>query len=258
MVAGDGLVGRITDVASTTAQVELITDPRNAVSAQVLPDGPQGIVEPVAGDPDDLRLDFISNEEAVEEGQILVTAGWVDGEIASAYPYGIPHRRDHRDHARRPGLPAGHRAPVRRHARPPVRPGPDGRPGTPGGERMIVTWQIGLRLAAILLLTVIVQVSFVSYLSILGATPDVVPVVIAVVGLLGGALAGAVAGFATGLLVDSVLLQTLGVSSLVLLSVGLPRGPLPRGVRNRQPAGPRAPGRRPDPARHGRRSSRCS
>jgi rod shape-determining protein MreD len=85
---------------------------------------------------------------------------------------------------------------------------------------MIVTWQIGLRLAVILLLTVILQVSFFSYLSILGATPDVVTVVIAVIGLLGGALSGAVAGFATGLVIDSVLLQTLGVSSLVLLGVG--------------------------------------
>ena len=85
---------------------------------------------------------------------------------------------------------------------------------------MIVTWQIALRLAVIVLLTVIVQVSFFSYLSILGATPDVVPVVIAVIGLLGGALSGAVTGFVAGLLIDSVLLQTLGVSSLVLLGVG--------------------------------------
>ena len=85
---------------------------------------------------------------------------------------------------------------------------------------MIVTWQIGLRLAAIVLVAVLLQVSFLSYLSILGATPDVLPVVIAVLGLLGGAVTGAVAGFATGLLVDSLLLQTLGVSSLVLLSVG--------------------------------------
>jgi rod shape-determining protein MreD len=85
---------------------------------------------------------------------------------------------------------------------------------------MIVTWQIGLRLAAIVLVTVLVQVSFLSYLSFLGATPDIVSVVIAVLGLLGGALTGAVAGFATGLLLDSMLLQTLGVSSLVLLCVG--------------------------------------
>ena len=90
VVSGDGLVGRISEVTNSTAQVQLITDPRNAVSARVVPDGPQGIVEPVAGDPDDLRLDFISNEEEVEEGQMLVTAGWSDGEISSAYPYGIP------------------------------------------------------------------------------------------------------------------------------------------------------------------------
>jgi rod shape-determining protein MreC len=90
VIGPDGLVGRVLDATSSSAQVELITDPRNAVSARVVPDGPQGIVEPVAGDPDDLRLDFVTNEEAVEEGQILVTAGWSDGEISSAYPYGIP------------------------------------------------------------------------------------------------------------------------------------------------------------------------
>jgi rod shape-determining protein MreC len=90
VISGDGLVGRIAEVTSSTAQVQLLTDPRNAVSARVVPDGPQGILEPVAGDPDDLRLDFISDEEEVEEGQMLVTAGWSDGELSSAYPQGIP------------------------------------------------------------------------------------------------------------------------------------------------------------------------
>lgn len=85
---------------------------------------------------------------------------------------------------------------------------------------MIVTWQISLRLAAIALLGVVLQASFFSYLSILGAAPDVLPVVVAALGLLGGAVTGAVAGFAMGLLIDSVLLETLGVSSLVLLCVG--------------------------------------
>jgi cell shape-determining protein MreC len=85
----------VSEAANSTAQVQLITDPRNAVSARVLsgpdaPPGPQGILEPVAGDPDDLRFDFISDEEEVEEGQMLVTAGWSNGEISSAYPYGIP------------------------------------------------------------------------------------------------------------------------------------------------------------------------
>jgi rod shape-determining protein MreD len=85
---------------------------------------------------------------------------------------------------------------------------------------MIVTRRIALRIALIVLAAVVLQVSFFSYLVLLGATPTVVPVVVVCLGLLGGALVGAVCGFAAGLLLDSVLLQTLGVSSLVLLSVG--------------------------------------
>ncbi len=85
---------------------------------------------------------------------------------------------------------------------------------------MIVTPKIALRIALIVIAAVILQCSFFSYLSILGATPYLVPVVIVSVGLLGGAVVGAVSGFAAGFLLDSILLQTLGVSSLVLLSIG--------------------------------------
>jgi len=85
---------------------------------------------------------------------------------------------------------------------------------------MIVTWRIGLRIGLVVLAAVVLQVSFFSYLSILGATPDVVGVVIVALGLLGGGVIGAVCGFVTGLLLDSVLLQTLGVSSIVLLTIG--------------------------------------
>jgi rod shape-determining protein MreD len=85
---------------------------------------------------------------------------------------------------------------------------------------MIVTRRIALRIALIVVLAVILQVSFLSFLSFLGATPNVIPVVIVCLGLLGGAVIGAVCGFAAGLLLDSVLLQTLGISSLVLLSIG--------------------------------------
>jgi rod shape-determining protein MreC len=90
VVTGDGLVGRITDVTPNTAQVELITDHNNAVSAQVMPNGPTGIVEPEVGDPEDLLLDYISSDEPVQENQTLVTAGWSNGQISSAYPPGIP------------------------------------------------------------------------------------------------------------------------------------------------------------------------
>jgi rod shape-determining protein MreC len=89
VINGDGLVGRVTDTTSGSAQVTLITDHRSAVSATLLPNGPSGVVEPEVGDPDDLLLDFIEEEDEVKEGQTLVTAGWSDGEISSAYPYGL-------------------------------------------------------------------------------------------------------------------------------------------------------------------------
>lgn len=85
---------------------------------------------------------------------------------------------------------------------------------------MIVTWRITLRIAVIVLLAAILQVSFFSYLSIFGAAPDLVGVVVVSLGLLGGGVIGAVCGFALGLVMDSVLLQTLGVSSIVLLTMG--------------------------------------
>jgi rod shape-determining protein MreD len=85
---------------------------------------------------------------------------------------------------------------------------------------MIVTRRIGLRIGLIVLAAVILQVSFFSYITVFGASPNVIPVVVAVLGLLGGAVIGAVCGFAAGLLVDSLLLQTLGISSLALLLVG--------------------------------------
>lgn len=85
---------------------------------------------------------------------------------------------------------------------------------------MIVTKRIAIRIALIVLAAVILQVSFLSFLSLLGAIPNLVPVVVVCLGLLGGAVVGGVGGFVAGLLVDSMLLQTLGVTSLVLLSIG--------------------------------------
>jgi rod shape-determining protein MreC len=90
VVNGDGLVGRISEVTTGTSQVQLITDHDNAVSAQILPSGPTGIVEPEVGDPEDLLLDFIDNDETIQENQTLATAGWSNGVISSAYPPGIP------------------------------------------------------------------------------------------------------------------------------------------------------------------------
>jgi rod shape-determining protein MreD len=85
---------------------------------------------------------------------------------------------------------------------------------------VIVTWRIGVRIAVVIVATVVLQLSFFSYLTFFGTTPDIVPLVVVSLGLLGGAVVGALLGFATGLLLDSALLGTLGVSSLVLLTAG--------------------------------------
>jgi rod shape-determining protein MreD len=85
---------------------------------------------------------------------------------------------------------------------------------------MIVTWRLGVRIALLIVVTVIFQVSFLSFLAVFGVSPDIVPVLVVSLGLLGGALFGAVCGFAAGILVDSLLFQTLGTSALVLLSAG--------------------------------------
>jgi rod shape-determining protein MreC len=90
VVTGDGLAGRITDITRGTAVVTLITDDRSAVSARVLPNGPEGVAEPEVGDPSDLLLDFIDRSQPIHRGQILVTAGWSNGAISSAFPPGIP------------------------------------------------------------------------------------------------------------------------------------------------------------------------
>jgi len=89
VVTGDGLVGRVSQATGATATVTMITDHRSAVSAKALPAGPEGVVEPEAGDPNTLLLDFIQNDAKVHAGDLLVTAGWSSGAISSAYPYGI-------------------------------------------------------------------------------------------------------------------------------------------------------------------------
>src|SRR5262249_18044887 len=85
---------------------------------------------------------------------------------------------------------------------------------------MIVTPWISARIALILLVAVVLQLSFFSEIDLFGTSPELMRVVIVCLGLLGGAVIGAVCGFAAGLPIDSALLQTLGVSSLTLLAVG--------------------------------------
>jgi rod shape-determining protein MreD len=85
---------------------------------------------------------------------------------------------------------------------------------------MIVTPKILLRLIALALLGVLLQLSFFSRVSFFETSPDILPALVVVFGLLGGSMTGAVAGFSIGLLVDCLLAGTLGATSLVLLGIG--------------------------------------
>jgi rod shape-determining protein MreD len=85
---------------------------------------------------------------------------------------------------------------------------------------------IALRLAALGLVTVIVQLSAVSQITVIGVSADLSPLVVMSTGLLLGSVPGAVMGFCMGLLVDMALLQTPGVSSLIFIAVGYGAGRL--------------------------------
>ena len=82
------------------------------------------------------------------------------------------------------------------------------------------TLRLTLRLVALALVTVVVQESAVSQISIFGVSADLTPLVVVSVGLLAGSMPGAIMGFGTGLLVDTVLVQTLGVTSLLYIPIG--------------------------------------
>jgi rod shape-determining protein MreD len=86
--------------------------------------------------------------------------------------------------------------------------------------------RIVTRLAAVALIGVIVQMAAISQITVFGVPADLSPLLVASVGLLAGSVTGATFGFAVGLLVDTALLQTLGVSSLLLTTVGYGAGRL--------------------------------
>jgi rod shape-determining protein MreD len=77
-----------------------------------------------------------------------------------------------------------------------------------------------IRLVVLALVTVVIQEAAISQISIFGVSADLTPLMVMSVGLLAGSMTGAVMGFATGLLVDTVLVQTLGITSLLYIAIG--------------------------------------
>jgi rod shape-determining protein MreD len=86
--------------------------------------------------------------------------------------------------------------------------------------------QLPLRMAALGLVLAIVQITAISQVTLLGVSADLTPLLVASTGLFAGSIAGAVMGFSLGLFVDLALVQTLGVTSLVLTIVGYAAGRL--------------------------------
>ena len=91
-----------------------------------------------------------------------------------------------------------------------------------------MTWNatsIG-RLVAIGVVGGILQLTTVSQVAIFGVPADLSPLLVAAVGLLCGSIAGASFGFGLGVFMDTLLAQTLGLTSLVLLTAGYGAGRL--------------------------------
>jgi rod shape-determining protein MreC len=90
VIAAGGLAGKVTRVTGGTAEVALITDASSAVSAQIMPNGANGIVKPEVGRPEDLLLDFVQKGRRVTEGTTVVTSGFTSSRVESLFPRGIP------------------------------------------------------------------------------------------------------------------------------------------------------------------------
>jgi rod shape-determining protein MreC len=93
VVAGDGLVGHVSDVGSDYAIVTLITDQSSAVGAKVLDgtaSGDFGLLVPSVGDPTDLLVQLLPRDAPVRVGQPVVTSGSRSSRLQSLYPPDIP------------------------------------------------------------------------------------------------------------------------------------------------------------------------
>lgn len=90
VVTAAGLVGRVTKVSRRLSRVTLLIDETNAVSALDVKSNAAGIVRHGVAGGEALILDRVAKEDVVEAGDVVITAGWRSGRLASIYPRGIP------------------------------------------------------------------------------------------------------------------------------------------------------------------------
>ena len=84
VVTGEGLVGTVVRVAHNVSLVALLTDDTTSVSSIDANTRAQGVVKAGAS------FDHVGKDQEVKSGDLLVTAGWKTGSLASIYPPKIP------------------------------------------------------------------------------------------------------------------------------------------------------------------------
>ena len=89
VVNDEGLVGKVAQVASDAAQVDLITDSTMGVSARIGSSRITGVVQPKLGAPNDLLLQYLPANTQATGGEYVVTSGTIAAGDESLYPPGI-------------------------------------------------------------------------------------------------------------------------------------------------------------------------
>jgi rod shape-determining protein MreC len=82
VIAGQGLVGKVTTVSRNAAEVQLIIDPQSSVGGRDLSTRARGIVE--GSMTDILKFNYVPKDSRVEKGNRIVTSGY-----GGIYPGGI-------------------------------------------------------------------------------------------------------------------------------------------------------------------------
>lgn len=85
VVAGEGVVGRVSGVSRTRATIQLVTDPASGIGVRFVTSNTFAVAQGRSGS-DVLRVDFVAPDTPVAKGEMLVTSGLQN----AAYPAGLP------------------------------------------------------------------------------------------------------------------------------------------------------------------------
>jgi rod shape-determining protein MreC len=88
----NGLIGKVESATGNSAIVRLITDSALAVSARTIHGNATGLVQPSPGNPHDLIMNYVSKDQAVAKGDVVVTSGTTSqrSDLGSVYPPDLP------------------------------------------------------------------------------------------------------------------------------------------------------------------------